>query len=180
MPRPKGFKHSKETKDKISKSLLGHKVSEETLEKMSIRLKGRLIWNKGIVWNIEIKNKISKTNKEKGIEPKEKFIAHKENHWNWKNGITPENILARSSIEYRLWREAVFARDGWACLNCGDNKNKFNAHHIKNFSEYPELRFAIDNGITLCKNCHNEFHKLYGTKNNTKEQLEEFIGRKLL
>jgi len=49
------------------------------------------------------------------------------------------------------------------------------AHHINNFAEFSELRFAIDNGITLSEKAHIEFHKKYGFKNNTKEQLYEFI-----
>lgn len=76
-----------------------------------------------------------------------------EKHYNWQNGKTKANKLARIGIEYRLWREAVFARDGWKCQQCG-NGGVLEAHHIKGFAQYPELRFAIDNGVTLCKKCH--------------------------
>ena len=43
-------------------------------------------------------------------------------------------------------------------------------------TSFPEMRFAIDNGITLSDKAHREFHKKYGKKNNTKEQIEEFIN----
>ena len=49
-------------------------------------------------------------------------------------------------------------------------------HHINNFADFPELRTAIDNGITLSKKAHQDFHKIYGVRNNTKEQLEEFLN----
>jgi 5-methylcytosine-specific restriction endonuclease McrA len=98
-----------------------------------------------------------------------------EDSQNWKGGLTPKDKLIRNSIEFRLWREAVFARDNYTCQVCDQYGGNLNAHHINNFAEFPELRFAIDNGITLCEKCHKEFHKKYGIKNNTKEQLEEFI-----
>ena len=49
------------------------------------------------------------------------------------------------------------------------------AHHVKSWAEYPKLRYQMNNGITFCKECHKEFHKIYGRKNNTREQLEEFL-----
>ena len=94
---------------------------------------------------------------------------------NWRGGITPINRMIRQSIEHRLWREAVFARDNWTCQKTGTKGGKLVAHHIQNFAQYPKLRFAINNGITLSKDAHIEFHKIYGRKNNNKEQLNIYV-----
>ncbi len=77
----------------------------------------------------------------------------------WRGGVDKPNKLIRASLEYRLWREAVFARDNWTCVFCGARSGKgkvvyLHADHIKPFALYPELRFAIDNGRTLCVPCH--------------------------
>ena len=75
----------------------------------------------------------------------------------WRGGVSPLNRKIRYSLEYRLWRDAVFKRDDYTCIWCGDNKGgNLNADHIKRFSEFPELRFAIDNGRTLCVGCHRK------------------------
>lgn len=75
----------------------------------------------------------------------------------WRGGLTKINTLIRSSLEYRLWREAVFARDQYTCVFGGkDHGNKIQADHIKPFALFPELRFAIDNGRTLCEDCHKK------------------------
>ena len=81
------------------------------------------------------------------------------NHWNWKGGITDTNIKIRNSKKYKYWRESVFQRDGYICQKCFEYGGKLNAHHIKMFSTHKELRFDINNGITLCKKCHIEVHK---------------------
>ena len=100
-----------------------------------------------------------------------------EKHYLWKGGISGESKRIRSSFHFRLWREAVFARDNWICQKCNRQGVNLNPHHILNFVDFPELRFAIDNGMTFCRDCHYKFHKKYGFKNNTKEHLEEFLSK---
>lgn len=97
----------------------------------------------------------------------------------WKGGITSINKNIRDSIEYRLWINSVFSRDGFTCQKYKITGGDLHAHHILNFSSYPELRLAIDNGITLSKKAHKEFHKKYGNKNNTREQINEFLKKQL-
>jgi hypothetical protein len=95
-------------------------------------------------------------------------------HPNWK-GKSSETLRIRYRIEYRLWRESVFARDNWTCQKCKEKGGILRAHHIQNFYKWKELRFAIDNGITLCEKCHRLFHHIYGIKNNTKKQIEIWL-----
>lgn len=214
MSRPKGFKHSQETKDKIRRSLLGHSTSKETRQKISDALQGRSVWNKGKTWPDEVRQKISQTNKARGIRPRiicmgrgarsaswkggkprcidcgkqlraysarrcKECVCKGDRAYNWKGGIRTIHQTIRGSIEFRAWRGAVFSRDNWTCQKANTNHIELNAHHIVNFSEYPALRFDIDNGITLSADAHREFHKIHGRSNNTKEQIEEFIGRSL-
>ena len=78
------------------------------------------------------------------------------NHWNWKGGISFGKRRTKE-LEYRLWRQAVFERDEFACIKCGNNKSgNLEADHIKPWALFPELRYAIDNGQILCINCHKE------------------------
>lgn len=102
--------------------------------------------------------------------------SNKENHWNWHGGINDVNDTIRKSWEYKQWRQEVYKRDNFTCRRCGDSKIALNAHHILNFSNHEELRFDISNGITLCEDCHREFHNAYGNRNNTMEQLDEFLA----
>lgn len=94
---------------------------------------------------------------------------------NFKGGYTPERVKIRNSSEGVLWRKSIFARDNFTCQKYQTRGGDLVAHHINNFAEFPELRFAIDNGITLSLKAHKEFHKIYGKSNNTKEQLDEFL-----
>jgi len=82
-----------------------------------------------------------------------------ENFWNWGGGVTPENKLIRNGIQYKTWRNAVFARDNWTCQDCGDNHgSNLHAHHIFPFAEFPDHRLDVWNGVTLCLGCHGKIH----------------------
>lgn len=117
--------------------------------------------NKGVVRSDKNKKKISETLKKKGIKPprtpRESLCRGKNHRW-WKGGITPVNEAIRKSLEYKLWRKAVFERDDFTCIWCGKKDKTIQADHIQTFSEHPELRFAIDNGRTLCRQCHLKRH----------------------
>lgn len=60
----------------------------------------------------------------------------------------------RRAPEYNQWRNEVKRRDGNACRRCGF-ENNLHVHHIKPFKKYPEFAIELDNGLTLCGNCHS-------------------------
>ncbi len=79
-----------------------------------------------------------------------------ERHPRWKGGISSENTKIRNSREFRLWRMGVLARDSGRCVLCEKSAVMLHADHIKPFSLFPELRFEISNGRTLCVDCHRK------------------------
>jgi hypothetical protein len=119
----------------------------------------------------EQRQKISKGNK--GISHKNTWYRG-DKHFNWQGGITPDIRKARNSDEYKVWRTNCFIRDNYKCVVSGRNGKGLCVHHINNFSNNPEDRFNIDNGITLASEIHKMFHRQYGIINNNKEQLIEF------
>ena len=72
----------------------------------------------------------------------------------WKGGVTSELELARTTKELAQWKIDVFTRDDYTCQHCGIRGGKLNAHHIKRFRDFPDLRTELSNGITLCVDCH--------------------------
>jgi hypothetical protein len=80
----------------------------------------------------------------------------KEKHWNWQGGRSKEAESIRKSTRYKKWRKAVFERDKYTCVFCGQVGRKLNADHIKPFSDFSELRFELSNGRTLCFECHKK------------------------
>lgn len=160
----RGFKHSLESKLKMSESRKG-------LIPWNKGVKGKQVaWNKGISVSIEMRKHLSDIQKGKRNSPRTEFKKGEhispltqfgvngkgkgKNHYSWKGGITPLNEKIRKSKEYTSWRKAVFERDDFRCFDCGQRGGRLHAHHIYPFSIFPRLRLMLENGITLCEECH--------------------------
>jgi hypothetical protein len=81
-------------------------------------------------------------------------------HHNWKGGTASVRKKLYGTREYKLWRKAVFERDNYTCQLCPKPKKggKLTVDHIKQWAYFPELRFDINNGRTLCIECHRKTH----------------------
>jgi hypothetical protein len=103
-----------------------------------------------------------------------------ETHPCWNPDLSKEDrILRRKYEDYYKWRKSVYERDKYLCQCCLNKEhNILNAHHLDGFNWCIEKRTDTSNGITLCKDCHDEFHKKYGCGWNTHEQFEEFLQSK--
>lgn len=148
----------------------GREFSKEHREKIGESGKGRTPWNKGKSWSDYISE-----------EKRKKIIGNLKNksgdqHWNWKGGV--QSIRRpRDTPEYKKWRMSVFRRDNFTCVSCNKVGGKIVGDHIKPWIDYPELRFEVSNGRTLCEPCHKKtdtygFKIMWARKrlNNKQEQ----------
>lgn len=104
------------------------------------------------------------------IEKQRKTITGS-GHWNWQGGITPLNRRRRNQKESRDWRKAIFSRDDYTCQVCGSRNGNgksvyLQADHIKPWSLFPELRYDMSNGRTLCIDCHKQTSTYMGRIKN--------------
>lgn len=123
----KGRPKSSEWRADMSARQIGSHLSDETRIKLSIANKGRIGSLSG----------------------------------GWRGGINPINQTIRHSDKYNAWRTAVFERDAYTCQDCGARNGmgytvELEAHHIHEFAQYPDERFVVENGKTLCLECHNK------------------------
>lgn len=152
-PSRKGCKtiHSDDTKRRISQKLKGHLVSDTTRKRIGAKQKGV-----AKPWVAERMRNMTG-----------------ENSLNWKGGVTPLRRRIRASAEYDRWRKRVFERDDWTCRECGKRGGNLEAHHIIEFYRIIdghrittfedamrcEMLWGIENGVTLCRECHNKTKK---------------------
>lgn len=150
--------------------------TKKTLEKLKILNKGNQ-YSKNKHWKLSEETKRKMSLSKRGVirppftnEWREKLRQAKvgSKHPNWKGGITPISLMIRGSREYKLWRKAVYERDNYTCQICTARGVKVHADHIKSFALFPELRFAIDNGRTLCVGCHKKTDT-FGARTNKRK-----------
>jgi hypothetical protein len=134
---------------KISATLKGRVIPPEQRAKISATLTGRPL--DPIRYEKAIRNLKSRPNPFSYLKFKGPQV------WNWKGGITPANVKFRVSIEYNYWRDQVFRRDDYRCFDCGQRGGQLEAHHLYPFALFPRLRLMVENGITLCKECHKRY-----------------------
>lgn len=165
-------------KDKTS-SLKGKKrppFSKEWRENIGKAGLGRAPWNKGKETPLEVKEKQRQAKLRKPtrywLGRRRECIAG-ENHYNWKGGVSKLSSRIRHSYKYRQWRSDVFTRDDFICQSCDKRGVYLEAHHLKEFVkilgehniktvdealECEEL-WNINNGVTLCRECHDKTKK---------------------
>lgn len=144
--------------DSTIKAILRTYTTKEQRLEIRVRKQGLLMkgrpnpqlkeWNethKGFVW----------TGRKHTDETKEKMaqVRRGSNNPHWEGGLSELVKGIRRSPEYHQWRKAVLERDNHTCLDCGATEG-LDAHHIQPIFDYPEGVFEVDNGLTLCKDCH--------------------------
>jgi hypothetical protein len=171
--------HTDETKRKISQNNarywkgkkrpnVGKKIAQKLKGRTNLALKGRKFpgrtnsgqfpkdiepWNKGKKMPPAYGEKVSEA-----MYATPGAIRYGPDNTSWKGGITPEHTKLRRSEAYSDWRNEVFHRDDYTCQICEQRGGRLVAHHIYSYAAFAELRFDIDNGVTLCRSCHSSLH----------------------
>jgi len=149
---------TEETKRKISNANKGKKRTEETKKK----IKESNYWRgkKRPPFTDEHRQKMSEAQKGRIISPetrkKMSEATSGEKNWRWiKDRTKLKKDNRRNDPAYHVWRKMVWERDGFKCkINNSDCKGRIEAHHILSWRNYKELRYKVNNGITLCHYHH--------------------------
>lgn len=115
-------------------------------------------WNKGIKGVLKANSGSFKKGERRSPATEFKKGSCGELSLSWQGGKT-QGQKKRMLQKYKDWRIAVYKRDDFTCVVCGGVGRNLNAHHIKEWANFPGLRLDIDNGVTMCEDCHKLYHK---------------------
>lgn len=93
------------------------------------------------------------------------------NHPLYNHDLTPEERDRRRDYKHGKWSKAIIKRDNYRCLKC-NAKGTMHAHHIKPYLYFEEFRTDMNNGVTLCKPCHNALHGLFGWNHEEPQKID--------
>jgi hypothetical protein len=167
----KGRIISDEWRKNISLGLKGRIFSESHLKSLSVaNTKERNpMWGKHHSEESKKKKSLTSTGKPNPMSKDARIRASNllssmnkkrsgENHYMWKkdrSSLTKRNHVSMMDESYSEWRTSVFSRDGWMCKIKNENcDGQLEVHHILPWRDFVELRFNINNGITLCHAHH--------------------------
>lgn len=127
---------------------LGKKLSEEHVEKLRMASRGTRNPFFGKKHSIKTKEKWSKIRRGR-------FVGPLSPHWIEDRAKLKTARKQAYDVRYLEWMRAVKNRDGWKCrMSNKECKGRLEAHHIFRWVDFPDLRYEIKNGITLCHHHH--------------------------
>jgi len=113
---------------------------------------------KGIKCSEESKRKMSESAKKKIFSKSHRNNLRKAmlKRWSKIPKIKHTSRFRMQDMKLKNWKNLVFKRDNWICQLCGKRGGNLEAHHKKGWAKYPKLRYKLNNGITLCYDCHKK------------------------
>jgi len=131
---------------------LGMVYSAQWRQNIGLALKGK---KHSIRW----KRAISRGLRRAGVRPPRNDHLVGPVHPNWKGGHSRARGKDYNSPAYRAFRASVLKRDNWKCQDCKKRGGRLQVHHLKAWGPHPQLRYSIENAVTLCRPCHLGRHR---------------------
>ena len=156
------------------------KMPKEVREKISLAHKKRGTIppaRRGIPFTLEQRTRLAEIRKARRLIPPmtrpeviAKAQATKKRTFDRRGRKSRLRDLIKRTPEYKTWRRSVFERDKYTCQMCAVRGGELQADHIRPFAYFPDLRFELSNGRTLCRACHKSTPTYGGRARRAKMQ----------